>query len=168
MKQCTKCLELKDRSLFYKETNKPYGLQNHCKSCDNARKQAWGIKNPERAKQHQNKADANKYAKNKQKITARNRHWKRQNPSKIRNIDARRRSALLLRNPKWLTKDDLWLIEQAYEIAVLRTKMFGFYWHVDHVFPLQGKQVSGLHVPTNLQVIPARENLTKSNKMLTS
>ena len=65
---------------------------------------------------------------------------------------------------KWLTGDDYWIIEQAYELASLRTKMFGFSWEVDHVLPMQGKIVSGLHVPTNLQVIPARLNRQKTNQ----
>ena len=76
----------------------------------------------------------------------------------------KRRSSLLQRTPKWLTDDDHWMMEQAYELAALRTKMFGFKWHVDHVIPLRGKNVSGLHVPTNLQVIPYIENLRKINR----
>jgi len=51
-------------------------------------------------------------------------------------------------------------------LAALRTKLFGFSWHVDHVLPLQGKKVSGLHVPSNLQVIPWADNVSKSNKFL--
>lgn len=77
---------------------------------------------------------------------------------------AKRRAALIQRTPKWLTEDDLWMIEQAYELAVLRTQMFSFDWHVDHIIPLQGKSVSGLHVPINLQVIPGKENLSKHVK----
>lgn len=80
--------------------------------------------------------------------------------------DAKRRCAELKRTPVWLTETDRWMIEQAYELSALRTKLFGFSWHVDHVIPLQGKYVSGLHVPTNLQVIPATENLRKANKHL--
>ena len=55
-------------------------------------------------------------------------------------------------------------IKQAYELAILRTKKFGFLWHVDHIIPLNGVNVSGLHVIENIQVIPAAENLLKNNK----
>ena len=71
----------------------------------------------------------------------------------------------LQRTPVWLTTDELWMIEQAYELAAMRTQLFGFAWHVDHVLPLRGKLVSGFHTPYNLQVIPAVENLQKSNRM---
>jgi hypothetical protein len=71
----------------------------------------------------------------------------------------------LNRTPAWLTGDEFWMIEQAYELAALRTRLFGFAWHVDHVIPLRGKLVSGFHTPYNLQVIPAVDNLRKSNQM---
>lgn len=72
------------------------------------------------------------------------------------------------RTPSWLNADEFWMIEQAYELAALRTKIFGFAWHVDHVIPLQGKLVSGLHTPYNLQVIPGRDNISKSNRFTVS
>jgi hypothetical protein len=77
----------------------------------------------------------------------------------------KRHADKLRRTPAWLTSDDWWMIEQAYEIAAKRSKLFGFKWHVDHVLPLRGKSVSGLHTPYNLQVIPAVENLRKSNRV---
>jgi hypothetical protein len=76
----------------------------------------------------------------------------------------KRLTGKLQRTPIWNTEEDMWMIEQAYELAALRTKMFGFVWHVDHIIPLQGKLVSGLHVPTNLQVVPALHNLAKGNR----
>ena len=85
-------------------------------------------------------------------------------PEKVNAKEVKRKTAKMNRTPPWLTKDDFWLIEQAYDLAAKRTQMFGFSWHVDHIIPLQGKIVSGLHVPLNLQVIPASINTSKQNK----
>ena len=90
--------------------------------------------------------------------------YKKRHAGKVNAQNALRAKKKLCRTPRWLTADDLWIIEQAYDLAKQRTELFGFSWHVDHVIPLQGKKVSGLHVPTNLQVIPAVENLRKLNK----
>jgi hypothetical protein len=92
--------------------------------------------------------------------------WKQNNIGKVRADTVKRRLAKMQRTPAWLTEEDYWMIDQAYELAALRTKMFGFSWHVDHVLPLQGKEVSGLHVLENLQVIPWIENIKKANKLL--
>jgi hypothetical protein len=94
------------------------------------------------------------------------RAYKQRNPAKTRADTVQRRAAKMHRTPEWLTTDDFWLIEQAYELAELRTRLFGFSWHVDHVLPLQGRYVSGLHVPANLQVIPWIDNVSKANKYL--
>lgn len=90
--------------------------------------------------------------------------YKKRNPGKVRSDTVKRRTLKAKRTPSWMSKDDLWMIEQAYELAAIRTKIFGFSWHVDHVIPLTGKTVSGLHVPNNLQVIPWIDNVKKSNK----
>jgi hypothetical protein len=76
--------------------------------------------------------------------------------------------AKIVRTPKWLTEDDIWIMEEAYVLAALRTKFFGFSWEVDHIVPLRGKLASGLHVPHNLQVIPKVENRSKSNQFTVS
>jgi hypothetical protein len=120
-----------------------------------------------------------KYRKaNKDKCRATIAAWSARNPDKIKGyakktrvvnsatinaLTVKRRLAKMHRTPAWLTPDDFWLMRQAYELAALRTKMFGFAWHVDHIIPLQGKTVSGLHVPHNLQVIPGIENVRKAN-----
>jgi hypothetical protein len=106
---------------------------------------AWSAKNPEKVKLYASKTKAN-------------------NKGKVNAHTVKRRLAKINRTPKWLTADDHWVIEQAYDLAALRTKLFGFAWHVDHIIPLQGKLVSGLHAPYNLQVIPGVENVRKSNK----
>lgn len=106
---------------------------------------AWSAKNPEKVKLYASRTKAS-------------------NKGKVNAHTVKRRLAKINRTPKWLTQDDHWMIEQAYEIAALRTKLFGFSWHVDHIIPLQGEVVSGLHTPYNLQVIPGADNVRKANK----
>jgi len=91
--------------------------------------------------------------------------WSAANPGEDKASKAKNHAARIKRIPTWLDEDAEWMIAQAYELAALRTKLFGFSWHVDHIIPLNGKKVSGLHVPTNLQVIPWRDNLRKGNRM---
>jgi hypothetical protein len=108
--------------------------------------------------------DREYYAANKERIAARRKVYRAENAAAIAAYNRARQTAKLQRTPKWLSVDDHWLMAQAYELAAIRTKLFGFPWHVDHIFPLQGRRVSGLHVPTNLQVIPGTDNCKKSNR----
>ena len=135
----------------------------------------WRKKNPQKVKNHNqiqytNHAEklrerSRKYAQeNAEYVRKRSREYQKNNLHIYAKSKAKRKAATLQRTPSWLTEDDLWMIGEAYELAALRTKMFGFVWHVDHKIPLQGKNVSGLHVPSNLQVIPASENIRKSNR----
>jgi len=97
-------------------------------------------------------------------IKARKLEYRKRRRFVINEAVARRKSAKLFRTPRWVGPEERWLIREAYELALLRTKMLGFPWHVDHIIPLQGRCVSGLHVPTNLRVIPAVVNLSKGNR----
>jgi hypothetical protein len=77
---------------------------------------------------------------------------------------AKHRAIKLNRTPSWVTSDDLWIINEAHKLAAMRTKIIGIKFHVDHIIPLQGKLVSGLHVPSNIQVISGSLNVSKHNK----
>ena len=72
----------------------------------------------------------------------------------------KRRSAKLQRTPPWA---DLDAMRGIYEQASRLTRDTGIPHHVDHVIPLQGKLVSGLHVPGNLQILTGSENSKKRN-----
>jgi hypothetical protein len=148
------------------------------------RKQAHYAKNADAIRQKRRE----KYAENPEKELATSRvrsaEWRAANPDKVKAqqplksaykkanrhkgaaLLAKRRAAKKQRTPSWLTEDHLWMIEEAYEIAEVRSRVTGISWHVDHICPLQGKNVFGLHVPWNLQVITAAENIAKGNRFL--
>lgn len=162
-KVCKTCLIEKPVSEFYKQSTRgEYGVRGSCKLCDNAKKKQYRTLLGENLLERK-KAE---YQRNKQSRLTQKRIYRQENKGKINALVAARKKVIKQRTPKWLTDDDKWIIRETYELAALRTKMFGFSWHVDHVIPLQGKQISGLHTPNNLRVIPGVENIRKKNKVL--
>lgn len=95
-------------------------------------------------------------------MTAAQRRWIKRNKWKVNEDAARRKSAKLNATPKWANR---FFIQEIYSLAVLRTKITGIRWEVDHVIPLNGIGVRGLHWEGNLQVITAVENRKKSNRV---
>jgi len=99
----------------------------------------------------------------KRAVADRAKEWAKQNPESTRERNARRRAARLRATPRWLTSEHRKMMQEVYREAALLTKTYGEAYHVDHVVPLKGADVCGLHVPWNLQVLPAWLNIMKSN-----
>lgn len=131
-------------------------------------------------------ASASKYRKNssyrkdnKDKINLQIKQWKLNNPDRKRELnrnyhkskqgdseylakrrhhEAMRRARKLQATPKWLTNKQIEEIKQIYKNCPKDC-------HVDHIMPLKGNYLSGLHVPWNLQYLPGIVNKMKSNKV---
>ena len=164
MKTCTKCGESKPLFDFYKDKRVICGLRPDCKVCGKIADRLRRAENPEKA----NVKSRKWYYANPEKEKARAKRWRQANPDKANALKAKRRASKLQATPPWLTQDDLAGIRQFYTIANQLTELNGQIYHVDHIVPLQGKTVCGLHVPWNLQVLEGSENMSKSNKLVDS
>ena len=90
--------------------------------------------------------------------------WKDANQIWVRADTKARRRKHRDATPPWLTRKQKAEIRQLYQIAITMTRTTGERYVVDHIVPLRGETVCGLHVPWNLRVITQEENLKKSNK----
>jgi len=167
-KACNKCGIKKPIIDFHKQKDCLGGFRATCKLCVKERKSVHYANNKEVYKERwalwKEKIDRSDYyatyrVENKEKI--------KQYQINTRHLSAKnraiRRARLLQRTPTWLTGGDLFEIECIYKYCgALRG--IGLKYEVDHIIPLAGKNISGLHVPTNLQVIPMVNNRKKANK----
>lgn len=119
------------------------------------------------------------YLNNKEYKDAQNRQWRKDNPLKARqlaklyrmvNIDrvrwhtANYRAKKLQATPLWLNDSQIEEILDFHTSAKMFQLYTGVDYQVDHIVPLQGETVCGLHVPWNLQLLPSFENQSKSNR----
>lgn len=88
------------------------------------------------------------------------------NLDKINAIGARRHAAKMGACPPWLKGELRKQVDAMYAECRRITAETGIEHHVDHIVPLQGDNVCGLHLPWNLRIIPASENQAKGNKLL--
>jgi len=89
--------------------------------------------------------------------------WRKENPELASAHAASRRARKKQAQPPWLTEEHINQIKAEYKNSKRMKKLTGIEHHVDHIVPLKGENVCGLHVPWNLQVIPAKHNLEKHN-----
>ena len=137
------------------------------------RKNDWHLKNKERVarrrKEIETEADRIKnreraiahYWANRERRLAAVKEYNRNNKAKILAHRTKRKIKIKRATPSWV---DFEAIKKIYIKRQVVSERTGIQHHVDHIVPLLGKNVCGLHVPWNLQVIPAADNLRKSNK----
>jgi hypothetical protein len=87
------------------------------------------------------------------------------NPEYYKALTNQRRKRFKDATPIWLTKEQKKDIRNLYLEALKKFEETGVPYEVDHIIPINGKDVSGLHVSWNLRVITREENLRKSNKV---
>lgn len=163
---CSKCfldLPLAPANISRKTGTRLY--RSWCVSCEKQRKAKWVQDNLphilEKTKEYQ--AQHPEQVRNtKKKWAANNKEYhleyrrkaRKENPEQYRAMVSARRRKLRCNQPPWAKRKDL--------VEFYRKCPPGH--HVDHIIPLRGELVSGLHVLENLQYLPAKENLQKSNR----
>lgn len=167
--RCSCCKEEKDEALFSRSSNSR-GRNYWCKQCQKEHNKEWMTKN----KEHRKKYELSYRTQNKETRSATKQKWDvankkhRQNYRKLNSAYYRERAQYRYcrqRNatPKWLTKTDIQKIKELHWLADDLQKVSGETYHVDHIVPILGDNVCGLHVPWNLQVLPADINVAKNN-----
>lgn len=173
--QCSKCLSTLPVEDFHVDSTRSTGRAALCKLCVKKKNAASYRKHTEKRKQeaiayyHKNKEVRRaqvkaRYARRIEEERAWHRTHKKNNRFLYNAYDASRRASKLSATPKWLTKEQKKQIKDLYWLAKDVQKVSGESYHVDHIVPLQGETVCGLHVPWNLQILPADINIGKKNK----
>ena len=157
MKVCNCCQQEKPLTEFYLRRDKAAGHRHICIACWRAknalRPKSWRPACSPEERKARRIASMQKY-----KST-----W--QGKAKHRLHSANRRAAKLRATPSWLTPTQLAHIACYYDTAAGMSALWGIQMDVDHVIPLQGKDVCGLHVPWNMQIMEHVENSRKNNKL---
>jgi hypothetical protein len=151
LKKCCRCEEILWLDEGFGNTSDPNRADGKVSQCIACRAFAFNEfhkeKGPEYAKEKRKQTYAPGTEAHRKKLEA-TRKWKVEN-----NYRGRKNLDYLLRRP---TSADIKTLEEIYKNCPIG-------YHVDHIIPLKGRLVSGLDIPENLQYLPAKENMQKSN-----
>lgn len=131
----------------------------NCTLCVSIVALAWSAANREKV----NRSSRESMARNREQRLIRKSNLRQEHPE-IRVADqAIRRARLKNAAPKWLTREHRMQMRAFYKQARELTVSTGTLHEVDHIVPLAGENVCGLHVPWNLQVLTGKANAEKRN-----
>lgn len=171
MKTCTTCGTEKSFDEFHKQARGFGGVKAICKICtkDYRRANKDSVNMSTAKWKSSNKAHIADYNKtyrenNPDIVRIANKSWRDNNRAHKTALESKRRAKQRNATPAWLTKEQEADIKAMYILAKKLEKLCNISYHVDHIVPLAGKGVCGLHVPWNLQILPASVNIVKSNK----
>lgn len=163
---CNKCGIKKSLAEYSPHKGKPFGVKYTCKVCQailaKKRRKEKPFSEPQKEKARVRSQIWRK--ENKDKIPLQKKRWLEKNRHKKAASSARYRSSKLKATPSWLSKKHLQEINNFYLLRNEVRMLTGDDYHVDHIVPLKGDNICGLHVPWNLQVLPAEINLSKKNR----
>lgn len=159
---CTCCGQTKPITEYHKKTGRVGQFLSHCKTCGKEKKRKWATQNKEKVAAY----DKKYREENPEVIRAIARQAYQRRPHVFKEAARRRIAACKQATPNWLSKEDKAAIQYIYAWCHYATQSTGVKHHVDHIHPLKGKNVCGLHVPWNLTVLTAHENSRKSNKLI--
>lgn len=157
---CSRCFEEKAIQEFPKSNTCISGYRSYCRVCKNKQTSSYYLNNKERHREIANKWMQN----NPERVREIKANWKQRNPLQAKVDNAKRSAIKRSASISWDQELTEFVFEEAHHLRGLRDAIFKFKWHVDHIIPLQGKLVCGLHVWNNFAVIPAIINLRKNNK----
>lgn len=176
MKICSDCGESKLFEFFTRDKRNKDGRTGRCLACTLVRNRAWIAANPERNRELKQASKKRLYTIEKRRkeylqgnIERRKvmtRAWKDRNREKLQVLAIQRKKYIKQRTPGWLSKEDKQLIAGIYKVARIFSENSETQYHVDHILPMRGKTVSGLHVPGNLRILEASENHRKYNNLI--
>jgi len=159
MRTCSKCNQDKDETAFNFRNKRKGWLNSECKLCVTQRTRAWREANSSRFSAYKKEWRED----NKDTIAFAKAEWARLNPDRVNHNNGKYRASKISAAPSWLSADQIKQIKSVYSKARRLTKETGVRHEVDHIVPLRGEKVTGLHVPWNLQVLPMEDNRSKAN-----
>lgn len=158
---CTECCKEKMQDPERRARVRKYRREFWAANPDKARKKR--KRNYDSDPEKQRLRCASWKARNKDKVSEYNKKYYNADPTKQYERNAARRG---LESRFKLTKDERATMKTIYWAARKLSEIDGIKRHVDHIAPLKGKNFCGLHVPWNLQILTAEENLKKRNKLI--